>query len=357
MIRTAATLVATAGLLAGPVGQASATGSWTEEPVPASAESGSLTAAGSAQGESWAFGYTSKSEGPEGGKGAIFRKDAQGWQQVPIDTVGSLTDGAVIAPGDIWTISLPSVGGPGASAHWDGQQWTRVDLAAPHGEHPHPQALKAFAPDDVWTVGRTGTTSGMAQHWDGKAWTDVPVPQIDDGLYTLEDVEGVAPNDMWAVGQATSTSRSIALHWDGNAWTEVPTPDVNGEPGVPEGLTNVLALAADDVWVGGYSGEADYEVPYTAHWDGTAWNVFEFGETGKVSQFLQVGGQLQLFGVGPTREPFWFGWGNGRWEVKLAPPMVRVYGAVVQGDGTILGVGDRTGEGARLEPYTATYHE
>ncbi|MEV0704121.1 hypothetical protein AB0I53_40240 [Saccharopolyspora sp. NPDC050389] len=357
MKRTAATLVATAGLLAGSVGQASATGSWTEEPVPTSAQSGMLTAAGSAQGESWAFGYTSNGGSPMDETSAVYRKGEQSWQQVPIENVGPLVDGTVIAPDHVWTISLPPKGGPGTSAHWDGQKWTRVDLAAQPGKYPQPLAMKAFAPDDIWTVGRTWATRGMAQHWDGKAWTDVPVPQIDDRLYSLNDVEGVASNDLWAVGQTTPASRNVALHWDGKAWTEVPAPDVNGDPGVPEGLNNVLALAPDDVWVGGYSGEQGHEVPYTAHWDGKAWEAFELDESGKISQFVRVGDQIQLFGVGPNLEPFWLGWRDGQWQGKLAPPMVRVYGAVVQDDGAILGVGNRTGEGAAMEPYTATYHE
>ncbi|WP_243788379.1 hypothetical protein [Saccharopolyspora gloriosae] len=57
MRRTAATLVVTAGLLAGSVGQAAAVGSWAEEPVPAPDGAGKLTDADSARGESWAFAW------------------------------------------------------------------------------------------------------------------------------------------------------------------------------------------------------------------------------------------------------------------------------------------------------------
>ncbi|MDA3644977.1 hypothetical protein LZ318_03650 [Saccharopolyspora indica] len=355
MRRTAATLIATAGLLAAPVGQAWATGSWTEEPAPTTAEFGTLLAADSAQGESWAFGYTSDSEGPLGQASAVYRKGEQGWQEMPIESIGRLVDGAVIAPDDVWTISLPFKDGNATTAHWDGRQWTQVDLASP--AYAKPEALKAFAPDDVWTVGHMYATRGMAQHWDGKAWTDVPVPELGEGLYSLSDVNGVASDDLWAVGQTTSPARGVALHWDGKAWTEVPVPDVNADPGVPEGLTDVLALAPDDVWIGGYSGQTNREVPFTAHWDGTAWQVFDLAESGKITQLVQVGDQVQLFAVGPNLEPIWRGWTGSSWEGKLAPPMTRVYGATVQDDGTLLGVGDRTGAEARHEPSTATYQD
>ncbi|MGW1676914.1 hypothetical protein [Saccharopolyspora sp. NPDC002376] len=317
-----------------------------------------LTAAGSAQGESWAFGFISESSPDD--TSAVYRKGEQGWQQVPIENFGRLVDGEVLAPDDVWTVGVPTKTKPGGMAHWDGQEWTRVDLAGPPGSLPEPTALKAFAPDDVWTVGGAGR--GMAQHWDGQAWTDVPVPALaehDWEAWKLTDVEGVASNDLWAVGYSTwpNGSRTVALHWDGQAWTEVPAPDVNGDPSVLEVLDNVLALAPDDVWVGGHSGPESRGVPYTAHWDGKAWQVIELGESGKITQLVQVGDQVQLFGVGPNGEPFRLGWDGAAWRGLPAPPMVRVYGAAVQDDGSVLGVGNRTGEGAVFEPYTATYHE
>ncbi|MDA3630136.1 hypothetical protein OU415_32235 [Saccharopolyspora sp. WRP15-2] len=356
MRRTAATLLATAGLLVGSVGQASAVGSWSEEPVPTSAKSGMLTAAGSAAGESWAFGFNSDSSPNETSE--VYRKDEQGWQQVPIENFGRLVDGEVLAPDDVWTVGVPTKTKPGGMAHWDGQTWTRVDPAP--GTSPDPVALKAFAADDVWAVGGAGR--GTAQHWDGRAWTDVPVPDLAEHDYEswkLTDVEGVASNDLWAVGYSTwpNGSRTIALHWDGRAWTEVPVPDVDEDPGVIEALDNVLALAPDDVWVGGHRTVQGQEVPFTAHWDGRAWETFELGEAGTITQLLQVGDQVQLFGVGPNAEPFRLGWDGAGWQGLIAPPMVRVYGAAVQDDGTVFGVGNRTGEGAAFEPYTATYRE
>lgn len=354
MRRTAATLIATAGLLAGSVGQAAAVGSWTEEPVPTTSASATLTAAGSAQGESWAFGYDGANTKFQ--TSAVYRKDEQGWQAVPLDSIGPLADGAVLAPDDVWTIGTSTATGSGGSAHWDGQAWTRIGLDPLPGKDVRPLALKAFASDDVWTVGHTYSTRGLAQHWDGATWTDVPVPVLENGGYSLVDVDGAASNDLWSVGSVPSTSRSVALHWDGAAWTEVPAPDFDPNPDVTEALTNVLALAADDVWVGGHTGESQRRVPYTAHWDGTGWEVFNLHESGHVTDLIQVGDQVQLFAIGPNLEPIWYEWADGGWQGKLAPPMVRVEGAAVQDDGAVLGVG-YTGSGDALNPYTATYHE
>ncbi|MCX2730161.1 hypothetical protein OOZ19_07900 [Saccharopolyspora sp. NFXS83] len=354
MRRTAATLVATAGLLAGSVGQAAAVGSWAEEPVPTTAETAKLTAAGSARGESWAFGYNGGN--PKIQTSAVYRKGEQGWQEVPLDSIGPLGDGAVLAPNDVWTIGMSAKTGSGSSAHWDGQKWTRIGLDPLPGKYVRPLALKAFASDDVWTVGQTYSTRGLAQHWDGAAWTDVPVPVLENGGYSLVDVDGVATDDLWSVGSVPSTSRSVALHWDGATWAEVPAPDFDPNPDVPEALTNVLALAADDVWVGGHTGESQQKVPYTAHWDGTGWEVFNLHESGHVTDLIQVGDQVQLFAIGPNLEPLWRIWEGSSWQGALAPPSVRVEGAAVQDDGAVLGVG-YTGSGDALEPYTATYHE
>ncbi|MDA3647390.1 hypothetical protein LZ318_36115 [Saccharopolyspora indica] len=358
MRRTAVTLVAAAGLIAGPVGQAAAAGSWTEEPVPTSPDSGMLTSAGSAAGESWAFGFISETS-PDA-TSAVYRKGEQGWQQVPIENIGELVDGAVLAPDDIWTIGIPTKTKPGGVAHWDGQGWTRVDLAGPPGAPPQALALKAFAPDDVWTVGGAGR--GIAQHWDGQAWTDVPVPDLaehDYEAWKLMDVDGVASDDLWSVGYSDwpTGNRTIALHWDGSAWTEMPVPDANEDPAVREVLDNVLALAPNDVWVGGYSSVQGDEVPFTAHWDGQAWKVFDLGGTGTITQLLQVGDQVQLFGVVGSDASFRRGWDGTGWQELPAPPAVRVHGATVQDDGTVLGVGNGPGEGTAFEPYTATYRE
>jgi hypothetical protein len=81
-----------------------------------------------------------------------------------------------------------------------------------------------------------GNYSGatLIEHWAGNVWSRMPSPNIGG----LSDVVAVAPNDVWAAGTAGM------LHWDGVSWTPWP---------IPAGAAPV-ALAAtgpSDVWAVG----------------------------------------------------------------------------------------------------------
>src|SRR5256885_2131781 len=127
-----------------------------------------------------------------------------------------------------------------------------VAAPVPAGRALH--RVKVLAADDVWAVGDNANRT-LVTHWNGTAWTTVPSPNPDPDQDLLAAVDGVAPNDLWAVGNLGSdgygggTVAGMVLRWDGAAWTRVPVP---GDPGVSiTQFRDVLALAANDVWIVG----------------------------------------------------------------------------------------------------------
>lgn len=140
-----------------------------------------------------------------------------------------------------------------------------------------PLAIAAVAPDDVWAVGAASgfspasTNVGLALHWDGAQWTEVDVPPATDDIDWLEDVAAVAGDDVWAVGwgrDVVGPNRALIFHWDGGSWSHVAHP---AEGIASSELRAVVALAADDVWaVGKVPGDA-----LVLHWDGGSWSLVD----------------------------------------------------------------------------------
>lgn len=91
----------------------------------------------------------------------------------------------------------------------------------------------------------------------------------------LTGIGGVSGEDLCTVGRVMSTtSRGVALHWDGQHWQQrpVPTPDRQDAQ-----LSDVVALASDDVWAAGHRSAVNAggraRLPFAVHWDGTAWSL------------------------------------------------------------------------------------
>lgn len=353
MRRTTLALAIAGGLLASAAGQASAAGSWTDEPVPSGHQSGALNAVDAADGETWAFGSGTNGSTPVDEASATYRRDAEGWHEIPTPNIGMLTDGEVTGHDDAWAVGS-SGKDDGGTLHWDGKQWTKAQLAAPPEGAPKPVSLKALAPDDVWVSGAAGQ-HGMVQHWDGKSWTALPVPQL-PGVWSLDNIEGTSTNDLWAVGGFSSPDRNVALHWDGTTWTEMPVPDGSGQPDDNEQLDNVLPLAPDDVWVSGASGPRSTPKPFTAHWDGARWTNVDLGErTGDVTNLTQSRGEVLLFGANAGGDPYVLRHDGTQWTDAGPAPRGKIYASTPQ-DGGLLGVGT-AGKGGPGVPYASTYQQ
>src|SRR2546421_800559 len=118
--------------------------------------------------------------------------------------------------------------------------------------------IGGISPTDLWTVGNyespTPSSFGngdinLAEHWDGTAWSVVDTPNPGPDANDLSDLTAIAANDVWAVGGFNTTGfiQSEALHWNGASWTGGSTGV--GTPGGGKNLLNdVTGFAANDVW-------------------------------------------------------------------------------------------------------------
>lgn len=97
------------------------------------------------------------------------------------------------------------------------------------------------------------------------SWQTVALPIIINGG-RLEAFSALSANEAWAVEE------KVALHWNGQKWASVP-----GLPVSNFTLASVVALTAQDVWVGGSYQDSNAPgkgtKPLLAHWDGQQWSV------------------------------------------------------------------------------------
>lgn len=146
--------------------------------------------------------------------------------------------------------------------------WTDVSISPP--EETQLLGVSATSSAHAWAVGYS-STQATTLRWNGRKWKSV-----DASGNTLNAVDGTANADMWAVGQnrsATGPSPSVALHWDGTTWMRTSTPSGGTARFQVDELTDVVALAPDDVWAVGatYDARTGPEHVYVLRWDGTRW--------------------------------------------------------------------------------------
>ena len=141
--------------------------------------SGSLYAvdAGSSS-DVWAVGTT-------GSSSLVMHYDGISWQVVTVPDAGALQGVAVIAPDDIWAVSLSG------SLHWDGSIWDESALPFLI------LGISGIASDDIWAVGRPAFPHlpENTWHWDGGGWTVVSAAPGD-----LFGVSALTSDDVWTVG-------------------------------------------------------------------------------------------------------------------------------------------------------------
>jgi hypothetical protein len=107
---------------------------------------------------------------------------------------------------------------------------------------------------------------------------------------TVTALDGAAPDDLWAVGYhepyddddpALPFTQPAGVHWDGRAWKSAPMPEYRFKvwPTEPHaGLTEVVALAKDDIraygYLASYNEDDDPDPPdedVRLRWSGTRW--------------------------------------------------------------------------------------
>jgi hypothetical protein len=168
----------------------------------------------------------------------------------------------------------------------------------------HLVAASGTSPTDVWAVGtrfligaRADDTVALFEHWDGDNWTVAPGADTGGRGAFLTDVVALAPDDVWAVGgMYGANGGDLIEHWDGTGWSLI-----GGSSDQSQGIETIAGAGTDDIWaksvtyprVGGQSISRDiYE-----HWDGAAWSTL----TGPIAVDPSIGtAATQVIAVGPS---------------------------------------------------------
>lgn len=126
-----------------------------------------------------------------------------------------------VSPNDVWAISEAGDFSQ-TFYHFDGTKWS-TDSAY---QSMAPEAVRAFASNDVWSVG----LSGDIWHYNGTSWSqNAKIPPPNTNYYTLEDVDGIISSDLFTVGNYSisgSDLHPLIYHLSGNSLSRINIQDV-----------------------------------------------------------------------------------------------------------------------------------
>ncbi|MEU0740236.1 hypothetical protein [Streptomyces sp. NPDC006134] len=299
----------------------------------------------------WAYGMRVSREGKAERSAPLLltRDDGErDWREMPMPPFSQGSDQiseiSAVSQDDAWAVGLyDEARGAFRTQHWDGTAWQVIDAPAPEGVRLLGSGLldvSARSADDVWAVGwlevvdserpspnpdKPGGTvvethaEALVQHWDGTAWHIVPVP--DAGSLWVSSVTALAADDVWVSGY-TSQDQPMMLHYDGGSWSRVPVPydGVNGE------LLDLEVRGPGDIWAAGRKLNDDEDTGHALvmRWDGRAWRQVPVpADAGRVDDLALTPGGVAVTGERPDGTPYAMRLRDGRWsslEVPQADP-------------------------------------
>ncbi|MET7472885.1 hypothetical protein ABZT17_00785 [Streptomyces sp. NPDC005648] len=315
---------------------------WQAVPVPDVLAAAQLTGVAAAGPDlAWAVGEEGRNGGTRGRPLALVR-DGEDWRKVDLGHLqlpsGYLRSVAAGTTGQAW-----SVGTTGSTSHlltWDGTTWNEADFPG-RGTTGTSLTSVAVGPDgDLWAGGRNSDGSVLL-HGHGTDLTWLPAPPSATTA-TPSGVRVTRSGEVWVYDAA------LIARWSEGSWTELPAP-----AGLRPGVTDLLPVTADDIWLTGY----DYGVGgppgkppsvLLKHWDGGAWNTVTAPFTAGLLSAIVDDGQ-----GGPDRIAGWdfwdqtrahyLRWDNGSWVSERGPlsstPVVPQALATVPGTGGYWSVG------------------
>lgn len=144
---------------------------------------------------------------------------------------------------------------------WNGQQWSDRDVTQLGQESSAILSLSVLAENDIWAVVQysspnNGPTYNRLAHWDGQNWNRVQVPD----WMKPEDTPGVstvialARNAVWAIGDTivNGNSEPFIAHWDGKSWQqEQIVTMLTGASPTKDFRVRDLAVAGEVSWIVG----------------------------------------------------------------------------------------------------------
>lgn len=185
-------------------------------------------------------------------EGVLYHFDGKAWSEVAKTTI-EISAMWSAGPNDVW-LGTRSKG----IYHWDGAKVTEA-FAPSQSIGQLMRAIGGSGPKDVWAVGDQGDGTGPVRHYDGTSWKEMAGPFTNG--HTIDAVRAFAPNDVWVGGGYDQIH-----HYDGETWTTLPLPSglegiVVSIAGKPNDVT--FALTRD----GGKNHVGDAAL---LHWDGQA---------------------------------------------------------------------------------------
>lgn len=156
------------------------------------------------------------------GEDAVFRYNGKSWLPVSgISGTPNVTSLWASDLADLWAVN------GGDLIRYNGISWKKVTTANSESS-PTVRSVSGSSKEDVWIVG----LGGECEHFDGTEWTNVDV-----GTGDLNSVWVGAADNAWAVGQET------VLQWNGTEWIDATTA-----AGAPKGALRVTGSSDGDVW-------------------------------------------------------------------------------------------------------------
>lgn len=235
----------------------------------------------------------------------VYRYDGSAWTRVPYPAGAtpstlSIRDLSVV-DGRAWLVGYRD--NRPVFHEWTGQAWVEHEAPAEcvNGggivNFCTVNAVKAFAPDDVWAAGNgmwNGFAGPLLFHWNGTAWRAVQVGV--NQQMTFQSLDGRSSKDIWAVGDAGGMgSGSLVVRGDGTTWQQVGGLNASRVPGVavsrsgtPWVIGNLMPQAAFNTYTSG----AWVTTPAPPYGSGTAYNAI-----------AAVPGTDRVFAVGYTDVP------------------------------------------------------
>jgi hypothetical protein len=199
------------------------------------------------------------------------------WSVVPSPNINAeqndLRGVSGVSSNDVWAVGLyrdaiTDLYEP-LALHWNGIAWAIVPSPQPQPNGGAFSAVTAIDSTDVWGIGYFTPSTGIQQplfaNWNGAEWLVVSTPPFSKDV-SLWDAAAITSNDVWAVGRAGT---SLTMHWNGSTWTVVPNPQV----GDADAFHAVSALSSGDVWAAGEFHATNLAGLMLQHWDGSEWRV------------------------------------------------------------------------------------
>jgi hypothetical protein len=239
-------------------------------------------------------------------------------------------------------VTLTMLAAPGASSAGASSsrwavcgEWRSVE---PRFQRFTPEAVAVVSPYDAWLVGGPVYSWGppIALRWDGMRWvrTQVPLPKRAESG-SLNAIAVVSPTDVWAVGWSHGRTGTVpfTVHWDGSAWHRVSV----GLPGLRGSLEGLAVIPGTHrLWAVGNRWRS-IERTLILSWDGQAWRrirSLDPSDHGNLLHDVAVVGRA-VWAVGERQGPDTEAtlierWNGHAWKLVRAPNPGRTETTVIR---------------------------